>query len=174
VEARPPAEIKGLIGDMLRILGEHRGDLFSPQTIDAYFREVYWRKSEDGLDKHGVMKKFLVGFNGTDFAYRSVAEEFRLIESGMAPVIIAIDDEPRTILVALRGGMPPGMTARRLQNFVVQVPPGNREKLIQNGHVKFVEGFGDQFAVLITESLYSKPTGLLWEKADELDFDGII
>jgi CRISPR-associated endonuclease/helicase Cas3 len=31
-EAKPPAEIKGLIGDMLRILGEHHGDLFSPPS----------------------------------------------------------------------------------------------------------------------------------------------
>jgi CRISPR-associated endonuclease/helicase Cas3 len=60
------------------------------------------------------------------------------------------------------------MAARKLQNFVVQVPPRDRRKLLENGHVKFVEGFGDQFAVLVTERLYSKETGLLWEGADEL------
>jgi CRISPR-associated endonuclease/helicase Cas3 len=173
-EAKPPVEIVGLIGDMLRILGEHRGDLFSPQTIEAYFREVYWRKGDEGLDKHAVMKKFLVGLNDTNFAYRSVAEEFRLIESGMEPVIIAIDDEPKAVLVALKGGMPSGMAARKLQNFVVQVPPRDRKKLTENGHVRFVEDFGDQFAVLMTESLYSHARGLLWDKADELGFDGII
>jgi CRISPR-associated endonuclease/helicase Cas3 len=173
-EAKPPAEIAGLIGDMLRILGEHCGDLFSPQTIEAYFREVYWRRGDEGLDKHAVIKKFLVGLNDTNFAYRRVAEEFRLIESGMEPVVIAIDDEPKATLVALKGGMPSGMAARKLQNFVVQVPPRDRKKLIENGHIRFVEDFGDQFAVLITESLYSRARGLLWDKADELGFDGII
>jgi CRISPR-associated endonuclease/helicase Cas3 len=133
-EARPPAEIAGLIGDMLRILGGHRGDLFSPQTIEAYFREVYWRKGDKGLDKHTAMKKFLIGLSGTDFAYRTVAENFRLIESGMEPVIVAIDDEPKAILLALRAGMPPGVVARKLQNYVVQVPPRDRSKLIDNKH----------------------------------------
>jgi CRISPR-associated endonuclease/helicase Cas3 len=172
-EARPPAEIKGLIGDMLRILGEHRNDLFSPQTIEAYFREVYWRKSEDGLDKYAVMKKFMVG-SRTDFAYRSVAERFRLIESGMEPVIVSIDEGPQAILRALRGGMPPGLAARKLQNYIVQVPPRDRSKLIENEHVRFVEGFGDQFAELRTANFYSRETGLVWENADELDFDGIV
>jgi CRISPR-associated endonuclease/helicase Cas3 len=167
-EARPPAEIKGLIGDMLRILGEHRNDLFSPKTIEAYFREVYWRKSETGLDMKAVMKKFVVVPNETNFAYRSVAEQFRLIESGMEPVIVASDEEPQAILRALRGGMPPGLAARKLQNYIVQVPPRNRSKLIENGHVRFVDDFGDQFAELVTTDLYSKETGLIWERADEL------
>jgi CRISPR-associated endonuclease/helicase Cas3 len=173
-QARPPAEIKGLIGDMLRILGEHRGDLFSPRTIEAYFQEVYWRKSGQGLDKYAVMEKFLLESGGTDFAYRSVAEQFRLIESGMEPVIVAIDEEPQAVLRALRGGIPPCLAARKLQNYIVQVPLKDRRKLIENGHVRFVEEFGDQFAVLWTANFYSRETGLVWEQADELGFDGIV
>lgn len=166
-EAKPPAEIAGLIGDMHVIRGKHSGDLFSPEAIEAYFNEVYWRKDEKGLDKHAVMKKFMIGF-GTDFSYRTVAENFRLIESGMEPVIVAIDEEPKAILRALRAGMPAGTAARQLQNYVVQVPPRDRSQLINNSHVRYVEGFGDQFAVLMTESLYSRETGLLWEQADLL------
>jgi CRISPR-associated endonuclease/helicase Cas3 len=48
------------------------------------------------------------------------------------------------------------------------VPPRNRSKLIENGHVRFVDDFGDQFAELVTTDLYSKETGLIWERADEL------
>lgn len=173
-DARAPSEIKGLLGDMLRILSEHHGDLFSPQTIEAYFREVYWRKSDQGLDKYAVMEKFVLESSGTDFAYRSVAEQFRLIESGMEAVIVAIDEEPQAILRALGGGMPPGLAARKLQNYIVQVPPRDRNKLIENEHVRFIKDFGDQFAVLRTENLYSRETGLVWEKADELGFDGIV
>jgi CRISPR-associated endonuclease/helicase Cas3 len=173
-EARPPSEINGLIGDMLRILGQHHGDLFSPQTIEAYFQEVYWRKGGVGLDTHAVMKQFVVGLGGTDFAYRSVGECFRLIESGMESVIVATDEEPQAILNALRAGMPPGLAARKLQNFIVQVPPRDRSRLIENGHAQFVEGFGDQFAVLRTANFYSREIGLIWEQADNLGFDGII
>jgi CRISPR-associated endonuclease/helicase Cas3 len=92
----------------------------------------------------------------------------------MEPVIVAIDEQPQAILHALRGGIPPGLAARKLQNYIVQVPPKDRRKLIENGHVRFVEEFGDQFAVLWTANFYSRETGLVWEQADELGFDGIV
>jgi CRISPR-associated endonuclease/helicase Cas3 len=113
------------------------------------------------------MEKFIIG-SRTDFAYRSVAERLRLIESGMEPVIVAIDEEPQAILRALRDGMPPGLAASKLQNYIVQVPPRDRVKLIGNGHVRFVDELGDQFAELMTAGLYSRETGLFWENADEL------
>jgi CRISPR-associated endonuclease/helicase Cas3 len=92
-----------------------------------------------------------------NFAYRSVGEGFRLIESGLTPVIIAIDPAPSKILEALRGGwLTPGAAARQLQSYTVQVPPKARRKLIENGHVRFVTDFGDQFAELITGSLYRR------------------
>jgi len=92
----------------------------------------------------------------------------------MEPVIVAIEDEPQAILDALRRGLPPAIAARRLQNYIVQVPPMNRRKLVENDHVQFVGEFGDQFAVLRTASFYSRETGLIWEQADNLGFDGII
>ena len=92
----------------------------------------------------------------------------------MEPVIVAIDEEPLALLRALRGGMPPGVAARKLQNYIVQVPPMNRRKLVENDHVRFVGEFGDQFAVLRTASFYSRETGLIWEQTDNLGFDGII
>jgi CRISPR-associated endonuclease/helicase Cas3 len=173
-EARAPAEINGLIGDMRRILGRHHGDLFSPQTIEAYFQEVYWRKgprllrgSGDGLDTHAVLKQFKVGLEGTDFNYRSVAECFHLIESAMQPVIVALEEEPKAILDALQKGLlPPRAAARQLQNYVVQAWPKDRARLVENGHVQYVEGFADQFAVLKTATIYSRETGLVWEQAD--------
>lgn len=88
--------------------------------------------------------------------------------------LVAIDEEPQAILRALGGGMAPRLAARRLQNYIVQVPPRDRGRLIENGHVRFVEDFGDQFAVLRTENFYSRETGLVWEKADEPGFDGIV
>lgn len=179
-EAKPPNEISSLIGSMYRILEAHKADLFSPQAIEAYFGEVYWQKGETGLDRiHAknadgqsiavqTLKQFSMGSGQTSFAYRTVAEAFRLIQSGMEPVIIAIDDAPKQAIAALRAGLPPGAAARRLQVYTVQVPPRDRQKLIENGHVKFVENFGDQFAVLMSDGLYSRERGLMWEDADTL------
>ncbi len=67
--------------------------------------------------------------------------------------------------------MPAGKAARELQRYLVQVPPRDRNALIENGHAAYVEGFDTQFALLKTESLYSRETGLIWENADELGID---
>jgi CRISPR-associated endonuclease/helicase Cas3 len=180
-EAKPPREIKGFIGDMERMKRNHADDPLSPEAMRDYFGEVYWRKGDQGLDRIRakdldgvtttikVMDAFSLGSGATNFDYRRVGEGFQLIENGLAPVIVATDEAPRKALEDLRGGwLTVGAAARRLQSHTVQVPPRARQKLIENGHVRFVEGYGDQFAELITASLYTRETGLFWENADYL------
>jgi CRISPR-associated endonuclease/helicase Cas3 len=186
-EATPPREIAGFIGDMERMKDRHGGDPLSPIAMRDYFGEVYWRKGDQGLDRIRakdldgatatvkVMESFSVGSGATNFAYRTVGEGFRLIESGLATVIVAIDEAPKKTLAGLRGGwLTPGAAARQLQSYTVQVPTKARRKLIENAHVRFVEGFGDQFAELLTDSLYSRESGLLWESADYLGCEAIM
>ncbi|MCA0256034.1 MAG: CRISPR-associated helicase Cas3' [Proteobacteria bacterium] len=165
----PPAEIKGLIGDMKRMIDKH-DDLTSLAAIEDYFREVYWRLGE-GLDAKKILPRFQVSRHGTDFAYRSVSEDFRMIESGLTPVIIPVDDEAKKVVDQLSiESIPSGKLARELQSFTVQVPPKARDILIRNGHVAFKAPHlrGDQFAVLETPSLYRPEVGLLWEDAEYL------
>lgn len=173
-EFPPPAEIKALSGDMSRILAEHGDDLLSPAAIAAYFDEVYWRLGEDGLDAKNILSRFRLERNGTDFAYRSVAADFRMIESGMEPVIIPRHSDAEAAVKKLGlTHIGSGSLARELQSFVVQVPPKARERLIANGHVSFHRPNlrGDQFAVLDNGSLYKGDIGLLWEDAEYLSME---
>jgi CRISPR-associated endonuclease/helicase Cas3 len=175
-EAKPPREIAGFIGDMTRMAENYNAnDLFSPEAVADYFQEVYWRKGEKSLDAHEVAHAFRMSLGQTSFAYRRIGEAFKLIESGMQPVIIAIDNAPKRTLAGLKEGwITPGRAAREFQTFIVQVPPKARKKLIDNGHARFVEGFGDQFAVLKTESLYTPEIGLLWEDGDYLGMENMM
>ena len=179
-EAKPPPEIRPFIEAMQRVI-LHHDDLFSPEAIYSYFNEVYWQRGEKRLDQItvrgidgttetiSVLEAFLVGRDVLDFPYRAIAEGFRLIESGMEPVIVAVEDEPRSILARLRAGsITSGMAARGLQIFIVQVPPAWRRKLIDNGQAAFIEGYEEQFVELKNERLYTSETGLLWEEADTL------
>lgn len=181
-EAEPPKEIKDFAAAMKRVAPKH-SDLFSQAAIEAYFQEVYWQKGDgldripvknlDGKDAQGSVRQSLAVSGGaTNFSYRAVGEAFRLIKDGMEPVIIAIEDKPKDVLKALRGGMPASKAARELQSYLVQIPPNYRNALIENGHAAFVEGFDTQFVVLKTESFYSQEQGLVWEKADELGIEG--
>jgi CRISPR-associated endonuclease/helicase Cas3 len=163
----PPREIKGLIGDFARIKGKH-DDLFAPAAIQDYFEEVFWRVG-DGLDREEILKKFRCDRTGTNFAYRTVGDAFRMIESGLLPVIVPEDEAARKAIADLgNAAIPSGKLARQLQGYIVQVPPKARALLMANGHVKLeAEALrGNQFAVLRTPSLYTQKMGLLWEDAD--------
>ncbi len=168
---QPPREISGLIGDLKAIMAEH-GDLQSDAAVDAYFRQVYWRHQlgSNGLDAKDILPRLAVqrGPTLTDFAFRSIAEDFRMIESGLAPVIVV--DNPGEIEGRLRGAESSGKIARELQRFIVQVPPQERARMIANGSVRFLapEVRGDQFAALTRPDLYSQLVGLEWEASDIL------
>lgn len=172
----PPAEIQGLCGDMVRMAHKHP-DLLSPEAMEDFFGEVYWRIGAKGLDREGILDAFRIGRGGTDFAYRTVGEAFRMIDSGMTPVIVAGDDKARQAVKRLGvEQIPSGAIARDLQPYVVQVPPRARQRLIENGHVRFAEvrKRGEQFALLVTESLYEPEVGLVWEDADYMSLEDSI
>jgi CRISPR-associated endonuclease/helicase Cas3 len=162
----PPREIAQLAGDMARIREKHH-DLLSPAAISEYFREVYWRKDQ-ALDDYRAMDAWAVSAGKPIFEYARVGRDFRMIQSGLSPVIVALDERPKQALEALRGGKPPGAVARALQPYIVQVPPRARELLVRYEHVNFVEGFGDQFAVLTSKELYRRAEGLIWEDGEYL------
>ena len=179
-EAKPPPEIRPFIEAMQRVV-PHHDDLFSPEAIERYFNEVYWQRGEKRLDqitvrgadgspeKISVLEAFLVGRDVLDFPYRAVAEGFRLIESGMEPVIVATEDEPGSIIARLRAGtIAPGTAAHELQRFIVQMPPAWRRRLIANGQAEYIAGYGEQFVELKNQRLYTPEVGLLWEEADTL------
>ena len=170
-EHKPPREIAQLTGDMARMAGKH-ADLLSPEAIRAYFGEVYWRKGE-ALDRERILQAFRMDARELDFDYRRISEAFRMIESGLAPVIVARETEPREAkareaLAALRAGASAGAVARRVQPFIVQIPPKARDLLLTNGHARTVDGDCGEFVELVTASLYRDEVGLEWENADYL------
>ncbi len=174
-EHKPPREIALLSADLDRVAARHE-DLFAPAAMADYFAEVYWRVGEAGLDEKDILgdHRFDIRENSVDVAYRTIAEKFRMIESGLSPVIVPRDEAAQETLDKLRrGAIGPGAAARQLQTHLVQVPPKARALLIANGHVAFeaAERFGDRFAVLRTPSLYDPIVGLIWENADYLGIE---
>jgi CRISPR-associated endonuclease/helicase Cas3 len=173
----PPPEIKGLSGDMARMMQKHAADLFSPAAIEDFFGEVYWRVGPHGLDAKSIFDEFKFGSGQIDFSYRTVAEKFRMIESGMVPVIVQRDETARRAVGKLAvAQIPSGAIARDLQTYIVQVPPRARDRLIACGRVAFVhpELRLDQFAVLTDDTLYQEDVGLIWEDAEYLSVEGLV
>lgn len=171
-EYATPREIASLVGDMTRVAKE-KVDLMSLDAIAQYFHEVYWRIGP-GLDGEKILDMFgsrtRRGQPETVFEFREAAREFRMIESGMMPVVVPLHPLAVEWVEQLgKAEVSSGFLARKLQPYVVQVPPQARALLIASGHVVFERPDlrGDQFAVLQTASLslYQEDVGLLWENA---------
>jgi len=171
-----PVEIRGLIGDMERA-AIAVPDLMSLAAIECYFNEAYWRLGSDRLDEKKIISLFSMSPRGPRFDFRTAAEKFRMIESGMLPVVVRFDNFAEEAVKNLAiEDIPSGHLARKLQTYVVQVPPKARELLISNGHVVFANPKlrGDQFAVLQAPELYKADVGLVWGNADYLSVESQI
>lgn len=173
----PPAEIRGLIGDMARMRDKFE-DLQTPEAIQSYFSEVYWRL-DAGLDAEKIVADFTVDrrANRTNFNFRTAAEKFRMIESGMVPVIIPRDQAALDAVAQLDvERIPSGKIARALQTHLVTVPPKARARMLACGKGEFVRPDlrADQFFVLTAAELYHEETGLHWEDAEYLGIESRI
>ncbi len=169
-----PREIRAFCEAMGRVA---EPDLLSLAAIEQYFQETYWQRGQESLDAHGVLTAFRTSDYVPHFDYRRVAEAFRLIEEGLAPIIIPRDEAAEKALARLKAPeVRPGGVARELQPHVVQVPPKARAALVAARHVQFEQPdrFGDQFAVLKSLGLYRDEIGLAWEDADYLTLDNQI
>lgn len=175
-EHTPPREMRQFAEVFRRTLQGH-DDLFSPEAVKAYFRELYWRRGA-GLDRENILGLVHWDTSGTRMSYRSIAERFRMIETAMVPVIIPYDDEAGYWIDKLSvETISSGALARKLQRHVVQVPKPARDLLINAGHVSFHAPplRADQFAVLgVASGLYKPDLGLLWDDAGFLSIEGSI
>ncbi|OYU17143.1 MAG: CRISPR-associated endonuclease Cas3'' [Rhodobacteraceae bacterium PARR1] len=169
----PPPEVAQLAKAMQSTAGKFE-DILDLAAIRDWFTEVYWRAGPGRLDKAEIGSKFVLGANGTDFAFRTVAEAYRMIDSTMVPVIIQETDDARALVTALdHAWEPPGKLLRALQGHVVQIPAKQREVLRTTGKGDFAaqDLRGDQFFVLKEPSLYTPEIGLWWEQAAYLTAD---
>lgn len=164
---------KGEIAELaraMRSVAARYDDLLAPEAIRDWFEEVYWSIGPDRLGQP-MIDAFILSRSGTDFPYRTTAEQFRMIETRMVPVIVATEAAAEAEVRRLSfTQISSGTLARALQPFTVQIPARDRVRLIANGHASFAapELRGDQFCVLNTPSLYRAETGLWWEGAEYL------
>lgn len=158
----PPAEIEQRAAAGRAALRRHRDDPLSPGAIAAFFAELYKTKGEAVLDRHGIVAALNAGASRCDFPFATVAQQFRMIEDTMVPVIIPRDETARAALHDLEHAPFVGRVARRLQPYTAQVPRQLRAMLVAAGSVQFVrdDDYPGQFAVLANMDLYRPDLGL--------------
>ncbi|MBM4312312.1 MAG: CRISPR-associated endonuclease Cas3'' [Deltaproteobacteria bacterium] len=134
----------------------HHEDPLSLEAVRAYFEQLYWLKGA-ALDQHQILADLAEGAKTGDFPFRVVAEKFKIIEEGMAPIIIPWNGDAERIVEELRYSAFPAAAARKAQRFTIQLYPQILYALLKAGSV---ERLHEQYNVLINRDLYREDLGL--------------
>ena len=66
--------------DAFKQIARRYQDLGAPETIHAYFEQLFYNKGDAALDQKSVLPQFNQGLGAFSFPFRTVAKEFRIIE----------------------------------------------------------------------------------------------
>ncbi len=166
-----PPSIEKFAGVARSIFRNHE-DPVKLSAIREYFKELYWIQGGESLDKMQILKRLEREKAGFDFPFEEIANDFHLIESPLVPVIVPWtggcdqqDDSVKSLIDSLQWVEKPGMIARKLQPFVVQIPQQSRSELLNTGAASAIcpAKFGDQFIELKNEDIYFDDIGLSWD-----------
>ncbi len=152
----PPGFLRQSVEEAQGILRRHK-DILSLDAVYEYFKNMYWRNA-DMLDKHKIMEKFAESVKACDFPFKSVSEQFKVIDNGMQTVIIPYNEKARKLIASLRASDSREI-ARKLQRYCVQVYP---DVIIKLGRAA-LEPVQERYYILINGDLYKEDIGLDWD-----------
>ncbi len=139
-------------------------DMLSLNAIEEYFRNIYWIRADE-LDKEGIIRDIKEAAKG-DFAFKTVADKFKLIKNDMMPVVVPYNKDAVDIIRKLDHVDKPAVFTRRLQKYTVQLYSQQWAKLVHSGALEIKAGI---FPVLVREDIYDKKLGLIPESPDEYE-----
>ncbi|RVU13982.1 CRISPR-associated endonuclease Cas3'' [Methylobacterium oryzihabitans] len=173
-DAPPPRELDAFRHAAEEVLRTH-ADPLAPDAIRAYFRGVYWRKGPhlfdsprlDG-DTWPILPAIAERARTQAFPFDSIARAFRLIDDTMEPVIVPWpaspdDDRAQTLLSRIAAmDRPLGDDLRRLQAYVVPVPPTLRARWLALGRLRPVHPLLEGALLRLDDDMdfYDPRTGL--------------
>lgn len=127
-------------------------DPLSPQAIEWYSSNYYWRRdfARGGLDRGDVMTIVERDRDRNLYPYATIANEMRMIDEVMVPVIVPYNDEARSAISALPAAEWTTPIARVLQRYTVEVPEGVLALMLEAREVEPIapERYGDDWLAL--------------------------
>lgn len=164
---KPPAVLRPFHEAAARVAGSF-DDPLGLDSIRAYYRELYFQKGGERLDRPNILRGIRGGAPSLDFAFEDMADTFRLIDEVTEPVLIPWDDRAAAALRTLElADVPPRDALRTLQRYIVPVPPAARRAQLDAGAAVTIqpERYGDRFVRLLSLEGYCKRTGLQFDPA---------
>ena len=161
---KAPPELAAQAAVMRLTADSFSNDLLSTQAVAAYFAELYQLKGGE-LDNKKILKMHNDTGQSLDFPFQTIADQFRMIESHMQPLIIPFDGEAENLISSLHHADHIGGLLRKLQPYTVQIPEKALAALYKAGRIEPIneKNFGKQFYTLIGLDLYDDVAGLSWD-----------
>lgn len=139
-------------------------DIGARETMQNYF-DALRSLSGETLDKSGVIKAFEKGINGCELPFRTVAENFHLIDQNTRTVYAPFGGGA-ALIERLKAGECSKKLYRKLGRYAVSVYEPHFQKLYAAGALltaREVPVLDEDSAILNDMSLYSEMTGLTLE-----------
>ena len=139
-------------------------DIGARETMQNYF-DALRSLSGETLDKSGVIKAFEKGINGCELPFRTVAENFHLIDQNTRTVYVPFAGGA-ALIERLKAGECSKELYRKLGRYAVSVYEPHFQKLYAAGALltaREVPALDEDSAILNDMSLYSEMTGLTLE-----------
>jgi CRISPR-associated endonuclease/helicase Cas3 len=142
------------------------GEYDSLEAIHYYFSSLQ-HLDEDSLDQYHILDSFDQRYQETTFPFKKIAEIFHLIDSDTKMLIIpmekAVSDLVGELQMKIEEKESIKGTIRSLGEYAVNVYTREYQSMIEDGSAyELIDGV----AVLQNLSLYTKQTGLCYEKGD--------
>ena len=153
-ENKPPQLFAIPIGAARSVL-MHQEDIASEEAIHEYFAELLDLKGEDAQDKKQILKRMESG----SFPFKSIAEDFKLIENDVKTIYIP-REENKSLISRLRSGERSRELFRELAQYGVSVYSQHYDALRDAGDIEILDA---AVVILVNENLYSEETGLSLE-----------
>ena len=153
-EDRPPKLFDTQIAVGREVL-ERQEDPASPQAIHDYFHQLLEVRGQSAQDKEEILKTM----ERELFPFRTVAEQFRMIEENTRTVYIPAGEGAK-LIERLRSGERSRSLFRKLGRYGVSVYENHFQALDRAGALELLE---DGSAILADLGLYDRQTGLPME-----------
>lgn len=162
-EQPPPPGMLRQAADSSRELLDKHPDLLSPAAIEEYFQLHYFKRGQEGWDKHDVIQAIGRSPNAMQFQFREIADRYRFITEVTETIVVPWGKGKRLIKKLRNEHQPPTREDwRRLQRYTVSVRDHELRQLLAAGALSKLHDCW----VLAQPHLYDEAMGLTPQLAD--------
>ncbi len=119
-----------------RILQKYGKDSLDLERFKEYFEELFWRKDKKGLLDKRVHNQLTISDLLRDYNFRTVAENFKIIDDNSFPVIVPYKRGQEIINEIESMVKPEFYLLRKAQRYSVNLYEAQLQKLIKAGAIK--------------------------------------